>query len=29
MRTNEASFAWNTRAPILSSEEREMLEGME
>ena len=30
-RTNkyEARLAWNTRAPILSSEEMEMLEGME
>jgi hypothetical protein len=26
---SEARLAWNTRAPILSSEEMEMLEGME
>ena len=26
---NEARLAWNTRAPILSAEEMEMLEGME
>ena len=26
---DEARLAWNTRAPILSSEEMEMLEGME
>ena len=25
----EARLAWNTRAPILSAEEMEMLEGME
>ncbi len=25
----KASLAWNTRAPILSAEEMEMLEGME
>ena len=25
----EARLAWNTRAPILSEEEMEMLEGME
>ena len=29
MRTNEARLAWNTRAPILSAEEMEMLEGLE
>ena len=29
MRTNEVRLAWNTRAPILSAEEMEMLEGME
>ena len=28
MRTNEARLSWNTRAPILSAEEMEMLEGM-
>ena len=26
MRTNEARLAWNTRAPILSAEEMEMLD---
>ena len=26
---DEARLAWNTRAPILSSQEMEMLEGME
>ena len=26
---NEARLAWNTRAPILSAEEMEMLEGLE
>lgn len=26
---SEARLAWNTRAPILSAEEMEMLEGME
>lgn len=29
MDIDEARLAWNTRAPILSSEEMEMLEGME
>lgn len=28
-RPNEARLAWNARAPILSAEELEMLEGME
>ena len=29
MDIDEARLAWNTRAPILSAEEMEMLEGME
>ena len=28
-RIKESRLAWNTRAPILSAEEMEMLEGME